>query len=181
MSGPRVTPSPSSGGLGRGHATAVEGSRSTTLRMACLASTCLIATLSSHAFATTYRCEQNGAVAYSDHPCPVGRQTVADVEMQPPSAADRAAAAARARDDNARAERMQRDREKSQRDRIVQGLLGNPERAKEAKACAKLETRARRAHEDYDRATLKEQAARRVKMQRADEDYAKLCKRGMRR
>ena len=125
-----------------------------------------------NAWAETYRCEANGKIIYKDEPCVAGRQSEILIFDKGPSAEDRTAAAARLRNDKAEANTMQHEREK--REQVA--FRAGPDRRREVNACAKLAVRARRAHEDYDTAGLREQAKRRVRMLRADEDYAALCK-----
>ena len=122
-----------------------------------------------------YRCEADGKIIYSDQPCSAGRQSEVAVDAPGPSAEDRAAAAARLRNDKAAAVAMERDREKRERVEHVSARAGS-DRSKQFNACTKLAVRARRAHEDYNLAGPREQAKKRVRMLRADEDYAALCK-----
>ncbi len=127
------------------------------------------------AWSAAYRCEADGKTVYSDKPCNAGRQSEVAIDASGPSAADRAAAAARLRSDKAAADAMQRDREKRERAERVP-VRAVSDRSKEVGSCRKLAVRARRAHEDYDAAALREQPKKRTRMLRADEDYATLCK-----
>ena len=127
------------------------------------------------AWSAAYRCEVDGKTIYSDKPCGIGRQSEVAIDTQGPSAEDRAAAAARLRSDKGEANAMQRDREKREQVERVAVRAGS-DRSKQGYACAKLAVRAKRAHEDYDTAGPREQAKKRVRMRRADEDYAALCK-----
>ena len=140
-----------------------------------LAAAVLMSCAASGAWSAAYRCEIGGKTTYSDKPCNVGRQSEVAIDSEGPSAADRAAAAARLRSDKAAADAMQRDRESRERvDRLP--IRGGLDRGREVNACAKLAVRAKRAHEDYNVATPRDQAKKRVRMLRADEDYAALCK-----
>ncbi len=127
------------------------------------------------AWSETFRCEADGKTIYKDEPCVAGRQSEIQIFDKGPSAADRAAAAARLRSDKAEAIAMQRDREKREQVERVAVRAGS-DRGKQGYACAKLAVRAKRAHEDYDAAGPREQAKKRVRMLRSDEDYAALCK-----
>ncbi len=136
---------------------------------------CAVVTPAIAASAAAYRCEVDGKTLYSDKPCGVGKQAEVAIDTEGPSAADRAAAAARLRNDKAAADAMQRDREKRERIEPVSRRTVS-ERSKQRDACTKLAVRARRAHEDYDAVAPREQARKRVRMLRADEDFAALCK-----
>ncbi len=125
-----------------------------------------------NAWSETFRCEADGKTIYKDEPCVAGRQSQILIFDKGPSAEDRAAAAARLRDDKAESSAMQHEREK--REQVA--FRADPDRRREVNACAKLAVRAKRAHEDYGTAGLREQAKKRVRMLRADEDYAALCK-----
>lgn len=140
-----------------------------------LAIAVVTACVASSAWSAAYRCEVDGKTIYSDRPCNIGRQSEVAIDSQGPSVEDRAAAAARLRSDKATAEAMQRDREKREHaDRIA--IRAGPDRSKQVAACAKLAVRAKRAREDYDTAGPREQSKKRVRMLRADEDYASFCK-----
>jgi hypothetical protein len=130
---------------------------------------------SGSAWSAAYRCEVDGKTVYGDKPCVTGRQSEVAIDDNRPNAEDRAAAAARLRSDKAAADAMQRDREKRERVERVPARAVS-ERSKEVNACAKLAVRARRAHEDYDTAGPRDQPKKRIRMLRADEDYATLCK-----
>lgn len=136
---------------------------------------CAIAGTATAASAAAYRCEVDGKTLYSDKPCGAGKQSDVAIDTEGPSAADRAAAAARLRSDKAEADAMQRNREKRERIEPV-STRAVSERSKQVNACGKLAVRAKRAHEDYDIAGPREQIKKRVRMLRADEDYAALCK-----
>ena len=127
------------------------------------------------AWSAGYRCEVDGKTIYKDEPCVAGRQSEILIFDKGPSANDRAAAAERLRNDKAAAEAMQRDREKRERLERVATRPGS-DRSRQVNACAKLAVRAKRAHEDHDAAGPREQARKRVRMLRADEDYAAVCK-----
>lgn len=127
------------------------------------------------AWSAAYRCQADGKTIYSDKPCNVGRQSGVAIDTSGPSAEDRAAAAARLRNDKATVEAMQRDREKRERPEPVASRAGS-DRAKQLNACTKLAVRARRAHEDYVAAGPREQPKKRMRMLRAEEDYASFCK-----
>lgn len=127
------------------------------------------------AWPATYRCEVDGKTSYGDQPCSVGRQSEVATASPQPSAADRAAAATRLRNDKSAAAAMQRDREKRERADLVPGHAASEYR-KRVRACTKLAVRARRAREDYEAAGLREQPKKRVRMLRAEEDRAMLCK-----
>ena len=137
-----------------------------------LAAAIVMACAMSSACSAAYRCEVDGRTIYSDKPCRVGRQSEVAVDIQGPSATDRAAAAARLRNDKAEANAMQHEREKREQVAVRTSL----DRRREVNACPKLAIRAKRAHEDYATAGPREQTKKRVRMLRADEDYAALCK-----
>jgi hypothetical protein len=129
--------------------------------------------------ATSYRCDDGGRITYSNLPCTSGRQTELADRDGAPSAADRAAAEARHRanqaqlDANARAlEREGRQNEKA----AALASRRNAAHGKEAAACAKLALRAKRAREDYDTAGPRDQPAKRVRMRRAEDDYTSACR-----
>ncbi|MGI9024864.1 MAG: DUF4124 domain-containing protein [Burkholderiaceae bacterium] len=129
-------------------------------------------------WSAAYRCEADGRTIYSDKPCSAGQQSEVAIDASGPSAEDRATAAARLRSDKATAKALQRDREKRERGERTERVStrAGSDRAKEVNACTKLAVRARRAHEDYNAAGPREQAKKRVRMMRAEEDYAALCK-----
>lgn len=127
------------------------------------------------AWPAAYRCEVDGKTLYGDQPCNTGRQSEVAIDSQGPSAADRAAAAQRLRSDKAAAAVMQREREKRERVERVPGRAAS-ERNKEVRACAKLAVRARRAREDYDATGPGDRPKKRIRMLRAEEDYAAQCK-----
>lgn len=139
-----------------------------------VAMTVAMTTATTAAWAAAYRCEVDGKTFYGDQPCNVGRQSEVAVDSQGPSAADRAAAAARLRNDKAAATVMQREREKRERVERVPTRAGS-EYGKQVRACTKLAVRARRAHEDYAAAGPRDQPKKRVRMLRAEEDHAMLC------
>ncbi len=130
------------------------------------------------AWPAAYRCEVDGKTIYSDRPCNIGRQSEVTIDAVGPGAEDRAAAAARLRNDKATAASLQRDREKRERDERFERVASRAgfERSRQLNACTKLAVRAKRAHEDYDTAGPRDQPKKRVRMLRADEDYAALCK-----
>jgi hypothetical protein len=129
--------------------------------------------------AETYRCEADGRVAYSDKPCAAGRQSTISAE-DPVDPADRAAAAARLRNDKATIAQLDRAREREREQDLRAAALAkkrDSDLGKHMQACAKLARRARTAHDDFDLAGPRDQAKARVRMRRTDEDYAALCKR----
>ena len=140
-----------------------------------LAASVLMSCAASGAWSAAYRCEIGGKITYSDKPCNGGRQSEVAIDSEGPSAADRAAAAARLRSDKGTADAMQRDREKRERIDPVPVRAGL-DRNRHINACGKLAVRAKRAHQDFDAAAARDQAKKRVRMLRADEDFAALCK-----
>ena len=123
--------------------------------------------------AATYRCDADGRTTYGDRPCTTGRQSDVAIDPATPTAADRAAAAARLRSDRAAVAALERERDRPGPTTRRVGA----DRNKQVDACKRLTLRAKRAHEDLDQASLKEQASRRVRSRRADEDLATFCKR----
>jgi hypothetical protein len=128
------------------------------------------------AHAETYRCEVDGKTLYSDAPCAVGKQTgvIADDPSVGPT--DKAAAAARLRADKATLADLDRRRAQELKEDQQAAALA-AKRGRSPRPCAKLELRARRAHEDFARAAPKDQEKARSKMQRTEDDYSALCKR----
>jgi len=125
--------------------------------------------------ATSYRCEDAGQVTYSNLPCPSGRQTTIEADGGTPKADDVAAAAARRRADAAKLAELTRERKEDERAAALAAKRGN-DRGDPMRSCAKLAKAAQRAHDDYDIAGPRQQPKARIRMQRADEDYAALCK-----
>ncbi len=131
------------------------------------------------AAATTYRCEVDGRVTYGDRPCAVGTQATVTT-ADPVEPADRAAAAARLRQDQAAVAKAERDRERERQQDLRAATLArqrDSDIAKHSRACAKLFRRARDAHDAFDLAGPRDQPKARLKAQRADQDFAALCKR----
>ena len=126
--------------------------------------------------ATSYRCEEAGRVTYSDLPCASGRQTPLVGGSSQPTAEDRAAAADRQRSDAAALAQLTRERREDERAAALAARRGD-DRHDSMRSCAKLATAARRAHDDFDVAGPRQQPKARLRVQRADEDYAALCKR----
>jgi hypothetical protein len=140
---------------------------------------CILATVSLSAHATTYRCEIDGRTLYSDVPCSVGRQAMVSTDDRV-SEADRAAAAARLRSDKATLSQVERDRARERMEELHIAELDRRralDAAKRGQTCANLARRARNAHDTFDLAGPRDQAKARLKMQRADEDYAARCRR----
>ena len=130
--------------------------------------------------ATAYRCDDAGRVTYTNLPCPSGRQTELRETARAPSAEDRAAAVDRARADQSRLAAIERRREEERRqDQRAAALTARRgvDRGKQKDACPRLALRARRAHEDVETAGPRDQATKRVRARRADDDYAALCRR----
>ena len=145
------------------------------MRTACLA-WLLVALVpgSGIAASPTYRCDAGGAITYSDKPCTAGRQIAVDVAMEGPNAADRTAAAQRLRDDKATIEAIERERlERNRRTFGPDRRVRRP--PKPPHACDKLALRVARAREDLQSAPQPQQESKRVKVRRAEEDYAS-CK-----
>jgi hypothetical protein len=129
--------------------------------------------------AETYRCEIDGRVTYSDKPCAAGKQSTIAAD-DPVDPTDRAAAAARLRTDKAAIAQLDRAREREREQDLRAAALAkkrDSDVGKHMQACAKLARRARTAHDDFDLAGPRDQAKAHIRMQRADEDYAALCKR----
>jgi hypothetical protein len=126
--------------------------------------------------ATSYRCDDAGHVTYGNQPCTSGRQTEVVGTGAAPNAEDRAAAIARQRADEATLARLARERRQDERAAALAARRGT-DRGNSLRSCAKLQKDARQAHDDYDLADPRQQPKARVRMQRADEDYAALCKR----
>ena len=126
--------------------------------------------------ATSYRCEDAGHVTYSDLPCGSGKQTEVVDRATAPSAEDRAAAAARQRADAAKLGELTRERKQDERAAALAARRGN-DRGNSMRSCARLAKDARRAHDDYDVANPAQRPKARIRMQRADEDFAALCRR----
>jgi hypothetical protein len=137
--------------------------------------TCVFAV---NAQATNYRCEIDGRVSYSDKPCAAGTQSTVASEV-PVDPADRAAAAERLRRDQANLSQIDRDRERERQQDLRALALArkrDSDIARNAQSCTKLAHRARNAHDAFDLAGPADQAKARLKMQRADQDFAALCK-----
>ena len=129
--------------------------------------------------AAAYRCDDAGRVTYTNLPCPSGRQTEIVDRSTAPTAQDRAAADARSRADRAQLTVIDETRERERRQdtkAAAEAARRNAGRGKEAAACSKLALRAKRAHEDFERAGPRDQASQRTRMHRAEDDYAALCK-----
>ena len=129
--------------------------------------------------AATYRCEVDGRTLYSDLPCPTGKQSTVATES-PVTAADRAAAIERARSDRATLAAIEHDRRRERQEDLRVSALDRKQgrdAAKRTQACVQLSRRARNAHDAFDLAGPRDQPKTRLKMLRADEDYAALCKR----
>lgn len=125
--------------------------------------------------ATTYRCEGDGHVTYSDLPCEGGKSTIVSQEMPGPSAEDRADALTRAREDQAKLNAIERERRQDERAAAAAARHGTTD-GKHVRACDKLARAARKAHDDFDLAGPRDQPKLRLRMQRADEDFAAMCK-----
>ena len=129
--------------------------------------------------AAAYRCDDGGRVTYTNLPCPSGRQTEVVDRAASPTARDRAAAEARNRADRAQLTVIEDTHERERRQDTKAAAVAARRRAgrgKEAAACSKLAVRAKRAHEDYERASPRDQSTQRTRMHRAEDDYAALCK-----
>ena len=129
--------------------------------------------------ATAYRCDDGGRVTYTNLPCPSGKQTEVVDRGGAPSAADRAAAESRHRADQAQLDANARERQhERQQDEKAAALATkrNAAHGKESAACARLALRVKRAREDYDTAGPRDQPAKRVRMRRAEDDYATACR-----
>ena len=100
--------------------------------------------VSASASAVAYRCTVDGRTTYSDRPCTSGTQSQLAVDAAPPSAADRAAAEERLRIDQRTAAELQRERLAREQVAPV-SAKANAEHARQARNCAKLTLRARRA------------------------------------
>ncbi len=144
------------------------------LRVA-FAATCALVPCVAAATGTTYKCQVDGRTVYGDVPCAVGRQSEVPIDATPPLPADRASAAARARDEKKALDGLERDRARRERIEPVSTRAGS-DRDKQVKGCAKLTLRAKRAHEDYDRAAGKDRSKAELRMRRADEDFASFCR-----
>ena len=131
------------------------------------------------AHATAYRCDDGGRVTYTNLPCPSGRQTELVDRGGAPSAADRADAEARHRATQAQLDANARARQHERRQDEKAAALAakrNTAHGKETAACAKGALRVKRAREDYDTAGPRDQTAKRVRMRRAEDDYASACR-----
>ena len=137
---------------------------------------CLVCATTGLADAASYRCDDAGHVTYSNLPCPSGKQVTIDSSEGAPSPEDRAAALARQRTDAATLTQIDRERREDERTAALATRRGN-DRGNAMRSCAKLAKAAQRAHDDYDIAGPRQQAKARIRMQRADEDYAALCRR----
>jgi hypothetical protein len=126
--------------------------------------------------ATSYRCDDAGHVTYSNAPCTSGKQSEVGGDAPAPSAADRSAAAARQRADAARLSELTHERKEDERAAALAARRGK-DRGDSMRSCARLAKDAQRAHDDYDIAGPRQQPKARIRMQRADEAYAALCKR----
>ncbi len=130
------------------------------------------------ALATSYRCDVDGRVTYSDKPCTAGSQSTVATD-DPVDAADRAAALERRRQDQATLAQYARDRQKERQQDLQAAALAKKRRSdivKDAQGCRTLARRARNAHDAYDIAGPRDQPKARMKMEHADEDYAALCR-----
>lgn len=135
--------------------------------------------MAGNAEATTYRCEADGHVTYSNQPCEAGTSTVIGKGPVGPGADDRKDALDRARNDQAKLDAIERERRQDERAAAAAAAAAarrgiDPSRHK--RACDKLAKAARKAHDDFELAGPRDQPKTRLRMQRADEDYAALCK-----
>ena len=128
-------------------------------------------TLSGPAFAI-YKCEANGAVTYSDAPCPGGKQL--DIAVSPSS--DAANARNRAAQEKQELSRLENERRKHE-------LLDEKERKKSARIraalerkCTSLERRKKWAAEDAASAAGNSAEKARRKARRAEELFDAECK-----
>ncbi len=129
--------------------------------------------------ATAYRCDDAGRVTYTNLPCPSGKQTELKDRAAAPTAEDLAAAQRRQRADQAKLDAIGRDRAtelKQDQQAAALAARRNVGFGKQADACTKLALKVKRAHEDYDAAGPRDQPARRVRLRRAEDDYAALCR-----
>ena len=128
------------------------------------------------ASADTYKCMVDGRTAYGDRPCQAGKQATLAVDASTPPTADRLAADVRLFDDRRTLAVLQRER--LERERVPQATTrADAGRARQARDCAKLTLRAKRAREDYEHAGPREQLQKQVRLRRADEDRAASCSR----
>ncbi len=159
-----------------GTAIAARASRHLRLASALLVAAMLLA--ASAARADSYRCDVGGRVTYSDRPCAAGSQTTVETD-DPVSATDRGAAAARAREDAATLARYERDRQRERQQDLRAAALARKRRSdvvKDAQGCRTLARKVRNAQDAYDVAGPRDQPKARLKLQRAEEDYAALCR-----
>ena len=128
------------------------------------------------AVAQSVRCESpDGRITYSNTDCPPGSRNVRVVPpAPPPNAADAKAARERARDEQKRAQSLDRQRQaaddKATRERAAQA---KKDEARE-RDCRKLAIRVEQAQRDLDRATLAKRSAaeKRLADARAKHDAA---------
>lgn len=137
------------------------------------------ATTPATAATTVHRCDVDGRVLYADVPCAAGRTTALWLPDSDVPAADREAAARRAAADRralAEIDRAQANERADDRRAAAAAARRHSDRDRQVRGCAKLSMAARRAHDDYDVAGPAAQPKARLRMQRADDDYAALCK-----
>lgn len=137
----------------------------------------LPALIGAAAAATTFRCDTEGRVLYSDRPCQTGRQSAVVSTTGTPEPADRAAAESRRRADRAALVTIERERRRDDRLATAEAGRRNTLGERDRRRCAALDLRARRAREDVERAGPRDQPKARTKAQRAEEDRVVHCPR----
>lgn len=135
-----------------------------------------LCTLSSFAFAETYKCTINGSTTYSQSPCLDGVSTPANIPTGKIPSADYQEALKRNKKDKLTLNKLEDARHKDEfkRDKEIKIMSAKNEQA--AHKCAALRANEKWAKEDLANAPQKTEKKARIKLNRATEKTALGCR-----
>lgn len=137
----------------------------------------LLALASAGAVAQTVRCESpDGKVTYANAACPEGTRAVRTLPPpDPPNAADAKAARERARADQQRVQKMERQQQAEEAERVRQRAAEAKKNEKRDAQCRKLAQRVRDAEQALQKSALKSREAAEARLRKAREQHAAEC------
>lgn len=135
-----------------------------------------LSAISSVAFAETYKCDHNGALTYSQTPCPDGIVMPINITTDQVSSADYQQALKDNLKEKTEVKKLQnlRHKEDAKYAREIMAISAKNERQKEK--CDALQTKVKWAKEDLSNAHPKAESKTRLKLKRATEKAALSCK-----
>ena len=135
-----------------------------------------ICSVSSVAFADTYKCTINGATTFSETPCTNGVSTPIKTPSTTVSTTNYQDALKRNKTDELNLKKLEnaRHRDEQKRDKEMKSIAAKNEQT--AHKCAAVRANEKWAKEDLANATMKTEKKARIKLNRASEKTALSCK-----